>query len=172
MVRTSIVPYKHRICKIVRVPVQISTTQCSTHTVPVLVLHDSGRASSWRSSAARDFGICLRNAQLRGLGGCSPWGLPGRLRPRSRPQPVVMGVVSAVPLGPARHGVLRDASQARKKRVACHLLRVHGPGPGHCGGGAPAVGGEAGQAAVVAGAVHPSILVRRAARYPGWSWRR
>ena len=29
-------------------------------------------------------------------------GLPGRLRPPSRPQPVVMGVVSAVPLGPAR----------------------------------------------------------------------
>ena len=72
-----------------------------------------------------------------------------------------MGVVSAVPLGPARHGALRDASQARHKRVACHLLRVHGPGPGHCGGGAPAVGGEAGQAAVVAGAVHPSWLAGR-----------
>ena len=41
MVRTSIVPYKHRICNLVRVPVQINTTQCSTHTVPVLVMHDT-----------------------------------------------------------------------------------------------------------------------------------
>ena len=64
MVRTSIVPYKHRICNLVRVPVQISTTQCSTHTVPVLVLHAWFNEVQQATTSSRSLLVSDTNLQM------------------------------------------------------------------------------------------------------------